>query len=115
MQAYRLIAHQDYHSVNADPTRLCSDIAVLHQLEAPPPELLLMMARILLFLRIVAKQPPMVMELLLYVKDMHESWLHYIQDDLFWLSNFGAMLECQRWDLDEWVKAIKANPIGFKK
>ena len=84
-------------------------------LEAVAPELLLVMARLLLFTRLCVKAPSFYLNILYVVSSCSYSWIFQIQRDLSWMATFPQFSETRHWSVPEWVDHIRQSPADYRK
>ena len=109
MSVYRALTNQYW---NGNTSKLASDNEVLLQLGAPSLGMLIKVARLQLFARIVRKLPSALLCALCAAMPLKSSWLSSIQIDLKWLATVSS---CVRVDstLADWSAFIRANTKSF--
>ena len=82
MYCYRLIAGEDHQTVVSSAKQYVTDRSILSSLEATAPELLLVLARLMLFVRLCVKAPSFYFTLLIFPASSKLSWIFQITRDL---------------------------------
>ncbi len=80
-----------------------SDDEVIYNNSLIYPNTLIRMSRLLLFVRIVRKNPPVVLNLLLQATFGEGSWAARLQHDLKWLAVSEKFRLCSDFSLVQWV------------
>ncbi len=105
-------AHHNPMSVND----MFSDDDIIFNNTLIYPNTLIRMSRLLLFVRIVRKNPPGILDFLLQATFGEGSWASCLKDDLTWLSVSDQFRACAPFSLDEWVglfALVVRAPIPF--
>ncbi len=74
------------------------------------PNTLIRLNRLLLFVRIVRKNPPIVLNVLLQANFGDKSWASCLQHDLAWLAFSDNFRACAPFSLDQWVGFFRSRP-----
>jgi len=74
------------------------------------PRTILRMRRLLLFVRVVAKCPPFLLELIAAQCKLKKGWASSLASDLRWLCTSTKFAECTGWDISQWAEYVQAHP-----
>ncbi len=86
-----------------------SDDEVIYNNSLIYPNTLIRMSRLLLFVRIVRKNPPFVSNLLLQATFGEDSWAACLQHDLKWLAVSEKFRLCSDFSLVQWVGFFRSH------
>ena len=79
------------------------------------PRTILRMSRLLLFVRLVAKSPPLLLALALSQSELKRGWVASLIGDLRWLCGSTLFADHASWDLSTWVDHFKVSPQASAK
>ena len=109
MRVYRAAAGVNYESG-------LTDAAVIEQLEAIPPLVVLRLARVTLAVRVASLAPAAVQALLCQARPCPRSWLRALEEDLVWFAGLGVddqKLRAQALPL--WWAAFRREPFAYRR
>ena len=100
-----------------DVASLFNDDDIIYQHGFMCPRTMLSMSRLLLFLRIIVKSPPALLNIVLAQdnRKICKGWVSSLKDDLHWLSSSDAYRPGAYWDLLGWVAHFKLCPSRHMK
>ena len=108
MGMYRDAAGKYY--VPGSCNRLFNDDDVIYEHSLVCPMTLLRSARLQLFVRVLRKSPPAVVQLAAHTHGYKHSWSASIHQDLQWLAASDKFLQCAAFSFDEWVNFLSVSP-----
>jgi len=78
---------------------------------------MLRLARLSLFLRIVIKRPPLLLELILAqdIPKVNKGWVRSLKSDLVWLTSCEDFVGGIGWDVVQWVEFFSQSPGPYLK
>jgi len=92
-------------------TSLFSDADVIYDNNLMSPMTMLKLARLSLLLRVVAKSPPLVLELAIATCNFKKSWAATTHGDLAWVAAINSKFTpCQFFSFPEWVQFLSSDP-----
>jgi len=100
-----------------DVTSMFNDDDIIYRYMFMCPKTMLRLARLLLFVRIIIKTPPLLLELA-QAHDMpvfRKGWVSSLKSDLFWLSSAEAFSSCGSFSVTQWVAFLAAAPGRYLK
>ena len=110
---YRNVAGHFY--VPGGVSNLFSDDDLIFEYNLINPMILLRMARVALFMRVLRKSPPSLLELASCTSTFSRSWSNAVSADLMWLDScnaFGCRYHCGM-QFSKWVAAFSISPAAY--
>ena len=86
----------------ASGTTPVNDFEVLKQIGATCPAGLLKLGRLMLFVRVLKKQPEQLMPVLFYLSTLNGSWMRNVHADLQLFAEFPELTACAEWTFQQW-------------
>jgi len=100
-----------------DVTTMFNDDDVIYKYGFICPRTMLRLSRLSLFLRIIIKGPPLLLELILAqdTSGFKKGWVCSLRDDLVWLTSCEHFADGIDRDLAQWVEFLSQSPGPFLK
>jgi len=96
-----------------DVGAMFSDDDVIYKYGFMNPMTMLRMAKLGLFSRIIAKQPPLLIQLIVAQSSYSKGWCHSLLADLAWLWPSLDINSCAPSCMQEWIDIVSKGPTGF--
>ena len=93
-----------------------SDSEILEFLETMAPKTMLVLVRLMLFVRIVTQPSVKLLVIVANAANHRRSWLKSVWEDLSWLSHVSDTLDkFAHWHWTDWVQNVRSELRKFKR
>ena len=98
-----------------DVASMFNDDDIIYQYGFMCPRTILRLSRLSLFMRILMKTPPFLLQLSASQSRFRKGWASSLMADFQWLSYFEQFSECCGWNFQQWHSHLKAEPKSMAK
>ena len=117
---YRCVSGTNYkptgpNEAHVDVAAIFSDDDVIYQHGFVNPRTMLRLSKLMLFVRVVRKAPPLLLEVISAQANFKKGWVSSLLDDLAWVSAASGMESRPALSLEQWIEQVKRDPSLFAR
>ena len=105
---------QEGHEM-CDVASMFNDDDIIYEYNFMCPRTILRLSRLSLFMRILIKAPPYLLQLATDQSCFKKGWAASLMADFKWLSCFDDFSECSRWNFQQWKVHLGTEPKSMAK